>query len=250
MCGIGCHTSHDTDERGRESPLEVKVIHAWKIGGVWEMGWETHIEVPSSSLKINVAYEGTFTTNNSTKKETENFAKVNGPASYFTMGVNLKDIALMKMSDIRDGLWYFERSKTNNSSLGKPLLPECLEIIQKYAEPDNKYVFDFILGDKYDRDDKTISKRKTDVISNLRDMYVKISKKLGFDGHFSFYSARYTSATVSANKGADLRAVQANLTHASITTTEIYSQFRNEDAMRESLELLRVGGSNSIKTNN
>ena len=71
-------------------------------------------------------------------------------------------------------------------------------------------------------------------------MYMKISKELGFDGHFSFYSARYTSATISANKGADMRAVQANLTHASLTTTEIYSQFRNEEAMRESLELLRV----------
>lgn len=70
--------------------------------------------------------------------------------SYFTMGVNLKDIALMRLSDVRDGLWFFDRAKTHNSSLGKPLLPECLAIIQKYANSKNKYVFDFILGDKYD----------------------------------------------------------------------------------------------------
>lgn len=160
--------------------------------------------------------------------------------SYFTMGVNLKDIALMKLSDIKDGLWFFERAKTNNSSLGKPLLPECLAIINKYADPRNKYVFDFILQDKYDNNDKTINERKRDVTSNLRDWYVKISSELGFEGHFSFYSARYTSATISANRGADMRAVQANLTHSSLATTEIYSQFRDEEAMRESLELLRV----------
>ena len=160
--------------------------------------------------------------------------------SYFTMGVNLKDIALMKLSDIKDGLWFFERAKTNNSSLGKPLLPECLAIINKYANPKNRYVFDFILQDRYDKNDKTINERKRDVTSNLRDWYVKISNELGFEGHFSFYSARYTSATISANKGADMRAVQANLSHSSLTTTEIYSQFRNEQSMRESLEMLRV----------
>ncbi|MBK8832849.1 MAG: site-specific integrase [Saprospiraceae bacterium] len=160
--------------------------------------------------------------------------------SYFTMGTNLKDIAMMKLSDVRDGLWFFERAKTNNSSLGKPLLPECLEIVQKYSNPKNKYVFDFILQDRYDKSDKAINERKRDVTSNLRDWYVKISSDLGFNGHFSFYSARYTSATISANKGADMRAVQANLSHSSLTTTEIYSQFRNEEAMRESLELLRV----------
>src|SRR5690606_29405929 len=53
------------------------------------------------------------------KNESEERAMDLWKFSYFTMGVNLKDIALMKISDIRDGLWYFERSKTNNSSLGK-----------------------------------------------------------------------------------------------------------------------------------
>ncbi len=174
------------------------------------------------------------------KNESEERAMDLWKFSYFTMGVNLKDIALMRLSDVRDGLWFFERAKTSNTSLGKPLLPECQAIIQKYANSKNKYVFDFILQDRYDKSDKAINERKRDVTSNLRDWYVKISEELGFEGHFSFYSARYTSATISANKGADMRAVQANLSHSSLTTTEIYSQFRNEEAMRESLELLRV----------
>ena len=69
---------------------------------------------------------------------------------------------------------------------------------------------------------------------------MKISEEFGFEGHFSFYSTRYISATISANKGADIRASKANLSHLSRTTTEIYSQFKNEEVMRESLELLKV----------
>ncbi len=35
--------------------------------------------------------------------------------------------------------------------------PECLAIIDKYHDPLNKYVFDFILQDRYDVDDKMIN---------------------------------------------------------------------------------------------
>ncbi len=160
--------------------------------------------------------------------------------SYFTMGVNLKDIALLKMSDIKENRWYFDRAKTQNSSLGKPPLPECWSIINKYYNENNEYIFDFILKDCYDFDDLALNKRKNCVLANLRKQYMKISKELKFDGYFTFQTARFTSATISANRGADMRAVQANMNHSSITTTEIYSLFRNEEAMRRSLELLRV----------
>jgi len=174
------------------------------------------------------------------KNESEEKALDLWKFSYFTMGVNLKDIALMKYSDIQNGLWFYNRSKTNNSSLGKPLLNVCTNIIAKYYNPENKYVFDFILKDCYDLNDESINKRKRDILANLRKRYLNISKAIGLNGYFTFYSARYTSATISVNRGADMRAVQANLTHASIATTEIYSQFRNEELMRRSLELLKV----------
>ena len=38
------------------------------------------------------------------------------------MGTDLKDIALMKFSDIENGLWFYNRQKTGEGGLGKPLI--------------------------------------------------------------------------------------------------------------------------------
>ena len=160
--------------------------------------------------------------------------------SYYTMGTNLKDIALMKRSDLRDGQWFFEREKTQDANCGTHILPEVTEIITKYDDQENEYVFDFILQDKYDVNEQAIRDRMDNVLSNLWKTYTRISSKLGLPGHFTFYSARYTSSSVSTNRGADLRAIQSNMAHASITTTEKYTLYSNREEKRRSIELLRV----------
>ncbi|MEO1262866.1 MAG: site-specific integrase [Bacteroidota bacterium] len=160
--------------------------------------------------------------------------------SYFTMGVNLKDIALMKISDIKDGIWYYDREKTGMGGNGKPLLPECLAIIKKYHNPANKYVFYDILRDCYDVNDLSIKSRVRDYSCNLRRRYVSISKILGLEGYFTFYSARYTSSTIAVQRDGSLKAVQHLLDHASIKTTDHYIGYSNHGKMLETLELLRV----------
>lgn len=160
--------------------------------------------------------------------------------SYYTMGVNFKDIALLKMKDIRDGIWFYEREKTDTGGRGKPLLPECLEIIEKYYNSKNKYVFHDILRDCYDESDESIKCRTRDYLANLRRRYKKISEELELSGYFTFYSARYTSSTIAAHKNANMKAVQNLMDHASITTTDNYVKFVDLGKMRETLELLRV----------
>ena len=65
--------------------------------------------------------------------------------SYYTMGTDLKDIALMKFSDIEDGLWFYNRQKTGEGGLGKPLIKEAMDIVLKYHKSENKYIFNWIL---------------------------------------------------------------------------------------------------------
>ena len=49
------------------------------------------------------------------------------------MGINITDIAQLERRHIRNGRWYYERSKTGvGLAKGKPLLPEALAIIEKY----------------------------------------------------------------------------------------------------------------------
>ena len=51
--------------------------------------------------------------------------------SYYTMGTDLKDVALMQLSDVENGLWFYNREKTSEGGLGKPLIPEAVEIMEK-----------------------------------------------------------------------------------------------------------------------
>ncbi|MEL6719691.1 MAG: phage integrase SAM-like domain-containing protein, partial [Bacteroidota bacterium] len=77
--------------------------------------------------------------------------------SFYNFGVNLIDVAHLKRSDIRNGRWYYSRSKTGTGlKNGKPLLPEALEIIEKY-DTGKEYIFDILNG--YDKDERTKAER-------------------------------------------------------------------------------------------
>jgi integrase len=156
--------------------------------------------------------------------------------SYYTGGVNAKDIALMKYDDIINGLWFYEREKTSEGGQGKPLTEKALEIIEKYRS-DSKYVFPWILSG-YDQSERIIKARMSSYLSNLRRRYTSISKECGFNGHISIYTARTTAATILVNKGANLKAVQTALDHSNIAMTSQYIRGVENSVMKETLEML------------
>ena len=160
--------------------------------------------------------------------------------SYFTMGTDLKDIALMKFSDIENGLWFYNREKTGEGGVGKPLIKEAMDIVLKYHDPSNKYVFNWILQNgKYDKNDRIIRDRTNQIVWNLRRRYMKVSFELALDGHFTWRSARYSSASNVVNKGGNVKDVQVLMDHSSVTTTERYARYANHQNMKKALELLR-----------
>ena len=160
--------------------------------------------------------------------------------SYYNMGVNLKDLAILESRHVRDGIWYYKREKTGIGIKGKPLIKEAQDILMKYDNPNNKYVFDFILQDKYDKDELAIKCRVRDVISNLRRRYQQISKELGLDGYFTFYTARHSAASLAVQKGGNIKSVSQLLDHASIQTTNNYVGNVNREQLSGTLELLRL----------
>jgi integrase len=156
--------------------------------------------------------------------------------SYFTGGVNAKDIALMKYEDIIEGDWYYEREKTGEGGQGKPLTDKALALIEKYKN-NTEYVFPWVLGGKY-LSEKAIKIRMSNFLSNLRRRYLSISKECDFNGHFTFYTARISAATILVNKGANLKAVQTALDHSNISMTSNYLRGVDKDVMRETLAML------------
>lgn len=156
--------------------------------------------------------------------------------SYYSGGVNAKDIALMKYTDIRNGIWYYKREKTGLGGEGKPLSKNALRIISNY-ENQSEYVFPWILNGKV-QTDKEIKRRLNSFMSNLKRRYYTISKECKLDGYFSFYTARITAATVLANKGANLKAVQTALDHSNLAMTSKYIRRIDNNLMVETFNLL------------
>ena len=104
--------------------------------------------------------------------------------------------------------------------------------------PRSKYVFPIILSKH--RSEMDIVKRVNDYGSNLRKAAARISKRLGFDGYFTYYSARYSSATLALNMGADRNTVSHLLDHANFSTIDHYAGRADDGKVIEVMELLRI----------
>jgi len=160
--------------------------------------------------------------------------------SYYMFGVNLTDIAMMKWSEVKNNRWFYQRSKTGSGlKKGKPILPEALDLMNKYKSDKSNYVFP-ILRDGYDKDALTIANRIKDYSGHIRKASVKISKKLELDGYFTFYSARYSSATLALNEGADRNTVSHLLDHENFSTIDNYAGRADDQKIIKTMELLRI----------
>jgi hypothetical protein len=74
----------------------------------------------------------------------------------------------------------------------------------------------------------------------IRKAAKRISKRLGFDGCFTYYSARYSSATLALNEGVDRNTVSHLLDHENFSTIDNYAGRANDENMVKAMEVLRL----------
>jgi integrase/recombinase XerD len=161
--------------------------------------------------------------------------------SFYCFGVNLIDVAKLKYKHIRNGRWFYDRSKTGVSlKVGKPLLKEALEIIEEYGTggSGNDYVFDILVG--YDSSEKEIALRVLRYARYIRNACVRVSKYLDWDEYFTYYSARYSSATLALNEGADRNTVSHLLDHENFSTIDNYAGRADDSKVLKAMEILRL----------
>lgn len=161
--------------------------------------------------------------------------------SFYSFGVNITDLANLKKSDIRENRWYYNRSKTGvGLKNGKPLLSESLKIIDRWINknPKSKYVFP-ILNENYETSQLKKDNRIRDYAGFIRKMAVRVSKRLNWEGYFTYYSARYSSATLALNSGADRNTVSHLLDHSNLSTIDHYAGRADDRKILEAMDLLR-----------
>ena len=161
--------------------------------------------------------------------------------SFYCFGVNLIDVAKLKYKHIKNGRWYYGRSKTGVSlKTGKPLLQEALDIIEEYGTggSGDDYIFDILVG--YDSSEKIIAARVLRYATYIRNATWRISRNMGWDVYFTYYSARYSSATLALNEGADRNTVSHLLDHENFSTIDNYAGRADDEKVLKAMEILRL----------
>lgn len=147
--------------------------------------------------------------------------------SFYMAGINLAD--LFECGPIQNGRLEYNRSKTRDKKKDKAftsivVIPEALEIIEKYKDPDGIRLLCLYKDFKYKECVQTI------VNSGL----YKISDELGIP-HVCYYTARHSFATIARNNcNVSKDDISLCLTHQSglkITDTYINPDFTRIDAV-------------------
>lgn len=155
--------------------------------------------------------------------------------SYLGNGINPKDIALLKVGNIKSGYIEFERAKTLNTSRSNPrvisfyLTDDLVKIIDRWANKSNNnadFLFPILThGLTPIRQYELIQL----FVRSINDWIAKIGKNLGIDKPLSTYVARHSFSTMMKKSGVNLSYIQEALGHHSSRTTEYYlDSFENE----------------------
>lgn len=170
------------------------------------------------------------------KNENEAKAKALWFFSYACNGMNFKDIALLKYSNIKDEKFEYNRAKTFDKSSTKTTITVYLtdftrDVIKKYGTGNkNGYVFD-IVGIK--EDSQTQYKKIKNFTRYINDHIKRIALAYGLPNELSTYWARHSFATNSLRKGATMEFISEALNHSDLSVTKNYFAGFEDKAKKE-----------------
>jgi site-specific recombinase XerD len=148
--------------------------------------------------------------------------------SYLANGMNFKDIAELKYSDLNDNVIEFYRAKTINTSKEnltkiQVILPQyAIDVINQYGQKEkfsSNYIFPIIKDT--DTPNQSIEKIKN-LISFVNKHFKKLAITEGITENITTYWARHSFATHALKKGARIELLQESLGHKNLKTTQNY----------------------------
>lgn len=158
--------------------------------------------------------------------------------SYFCNGINMKDICLLKYSDISGEHIYYRRAKTINTNRNsKPIdviiTDKVSKIIEQWGskpiDPEH-FIFPFLSkGQSAEQKFKTIRQ----AIATTNNYMKNIGKELEIENKITTYSARHTYATVLKRLGVNIAFISEAMGHSDIKTTENYLDSFEDEQKKE-----------------
>lgn len=151
--------------------------------------------------------------------------------SYMANGINFKDMALLKKSDIEGDIIVFKRAKTEHKSLPPIriyLTPQLKQIMKEYGG-EGDYIFP-ILTDP-ENPEKVLLE-----IKNLRSVTNKwmknIAEALKINKPITTYYARHSYITNQVRAGEPIQNVSESAGHANIRTTMYYYKGATDETLK------------------
>jgi integrase len=164
--------------------------------------------------------------------------------SYFTYGMNVRDICELKHTSVEGKNIFYVRAKTKNTKKKKvikqvPVTKSIAEIIKRQKDKDSDYLFGII-------DSKDNPKAVHEKIRNFNKFINKHFREFaisaGIDeiiaSKFGTYHARHSFATIAVRKGNSMELISEILHDGNIRTTQSYlNSFPKETFQELSKEL-------------
>ncbi|ARS36803.1 tyrosine-type recombinase/integrase [Pontibacter actiniarum] len=148
--------------------------------------------------------------------------------SYTCSGINIKDIANLKYSNLQNDSLVFSRAKTidttkaNHKSIVVALSEFPISVIDKYGNPDkspSNYIFPILAkGMSPEEQDRCVKKFTRFINQHIKNL----AKAAGLTGDISTYWARHSFATNAIRNGASMEMIQESLGHNDLKTTLNY----------------------------
>lgn len=143
--------------------------------------------------------------------------------TYFSAGINFRDIAILRYSNICNGRINYIRNKTGKDISCK-LMPHAERIISKYSKYDycdEDYIFP-ILDRKIHKTEMQKYNRIHKVLAKVNNQLNVLGEQVGIKTHLTTYVARHTFATVLKRSGVNIAIISESLGHSDLATTQIY----------------------------
>ena len=166
--------------------------------------------------------------------------------SFYTRGMNFKDMMVLKWSNILNNRISYKRSKTKERSMTNGLINlEVLEPVReildhfKVQNRPTDYVFPVIL--KNGLTPQQIFNRKHKVLSRYNKRLKEIAKLAGINKNITSYTARHSFATILKQSGTSVEKISEMMGHTDVSITIAYlKEFSNEELDVENRKLLEI----------
>ena len=159
--------------------------------------------------------------------------------SYFTFGMNTRDVCELKHSSLDSDSIQYVRAKTKNTKKERtvkqvPLTNSIRQIIERRRNPESVFLFGII----DEKDSPTLKHEKIRNFNKVVNQHFRtFAKAAGIDPSFAeqigTYHARHSFATVSIRKGKSIALVSEILHDGNLKVTENYINSFPKEAFKE-----------------